>query len=676
MNGFARIAVFALALLPLACSDTSTGPGEQTPATLELASDSEQQGAAGMPLSDSIAVKVLDRDGAGISGIKVQFAVVEGGGSISPASATTDEQGVARSMWTLGSAGENRAEAKVDGLDEPMMFVATGTKAEATVAKAGGDRQTGTVGTELPTMLTVAVTDAGGDPVSGATVTWAVTKGGGSASSATAKTDAAGEVKAAWTLGKTAGEQSVTATVNSLSDVTFTAEAEPGPLASLRIDSIENQVAIAGDTLPEPLVVRALDQFDNEIPDLTVSFTVTAGSGTLSTPETATGSKGQASTELVVSTSAAQNEALRVVASATGADTAVTDTVTFHVRRPVLIFNRVNDQNFSQVIALDWLSKAETELTRPDEETLTADLSPDGSKLAFGSFDASSDRFVLIIQDLATGTRDRLPVPGADVLFPKFSPDGTRITFSVLDSATAQIGIYYLDAGTHSLDVLGSSAAAVSAFGTSDQLFYSESSGGQWDLMRRDLSASISTRITSSASINELDVAPFANGSRLFFACAAVDENFDSVQGDICVMNTDGTDRTIVIDEPNWDDYNPTVSYDERFLAFTSTQLTSGSKADIYYVPLIGGEPQRVEGATERDEFYASFGILGWDASEGSTEASSLSVLPGFGGASTPMATEARQRIRSVLGWTDRINFQSGTAVESGPRTGHVAPLR
>src|SRR5690606_7190249 len=101
--------------------------------------------------------------------------------------------------------------------------------AAAKIAKDDGDEQTGTVGAALPVAPTVLVTDASGNPVSGVSVTFAVTGGGGSLSgSGTGSTNASGIATApAWTLGTTPGTNTLTATSAGLSGspVTFTATA-------------------------------------------------------------------------------------------------------------------------------------------------------------------------------------------------------------------------------------------------------------------------------------------------------------------------------------------------------------------------------------------------------------------------------------------------------------------
>ena len=94
----------------------------------------------------------------------------------------------------------------------------------ANISKSAGDNQEQTISTALPSALGVQVTTADGKAVPNATVTWAVTAGGGQLSAATSTTDANGNASVAWTLGSANGAQTVSATVNGIT-TSFTAKA-------------------------------------------------------------------------------------------------------------------------------------------------------------------------------------------------------------------------------------------------------------------------------------------------------------------------------------------------------------------------------------------------------------------------------------------------------------------
>jgi hypothetical protein len=100
-----------------------------------------------------------------------------------------------------------------------------------------GDGQSEVVGEVVATAPSVLVTDANDNPVEGIAVTFAVASGGGSVTGASATTNASGiAMVGSWTLGTTAGENTLTATSTGLtgSPLTFTATgtatAPSGPL--------------------------------------------------------------------------------------------------------------------------------------------------------------------------------------------------------------------------------------------------------------------------------------------------------------------------------------------------------------------------------------------------------------------------------------------------------------
>src|SRR5439155_11079860 len=127
-------------------------------------------------------VLVTHRLGNAVPGVTVTWAVVTGGGSITPSS-ITNGGGIAAATRVLGGAtGSQTATATVAGLTgSPVTFTATAVGGSATtIALFSGNAQTDTIGATLGTPYAVKVTDAGNNPVSGVAVTWAVTGGGGS----------------------------------------------------------------------------------------------------------------------------------------------------------------------------------------------------------------------------------------------------------------------------------------------------------------------------------------------------------------------------------------------------------------------------------------------------------------------------------------------------------------
>jgi len=166
----------------------------------------------------------------------------------------------------------------------------------ASLIAVSGRNQSYSVGTQLANPLVVRVNDQSGSPVSGVTVNFAVTAGAATLSAASATTDSNGRAQVNVTLGQTAGTITVRASVTGVTPVDFDEFATPGPAASLQFVSGSGQTAVAGSTLPNPLVVKVADQYGNPVSGVSVSFAVTAGGGSLSATMVPTGSDGKAQT--------------------------------------------------------------------------------------------------------------------------------------------------------------------------------------------------------------------------------------------------------------------------------------------------------------------------------------------------------------------------------------------
>ncbi|HEX6130953.1 MAG TPA: hypothetical protein VF044_04430, partial [Actinomycetota bacterium] len=281
------------ALLVVSCDDsTAAAAKDPTPAALEIHYGTGQEGTVGAPLAEQVAVVVTNADGDPLGDVAVSFAIAGGGGSVSPASARTSPAGVARTTWTLGTtAGAHRVAASVEGL-EPVEFLATARAgAPATLEVVDGDGQTAPVGTPVEIAPTVVVGDAHGNPVAGASVTFAVASGAGHSAGARATTDASGIAAAgAWTMGDEAGANSVVATVADVEGETFTATAVAGPASSLELVQAPSASARSGIALVTQPSIRVLDANGNPVAEAGVIVTAVlgAGGGTLSGTATAT----------------------------------------------------------------------------------------------------------------------------------------------------------------------------------------------------------------------------------------------------------------------------------------------------------------------------------------------------------------------------------------------------
>jgi uncharacterized protein (TIGR02145 family) len=101
----------------------------------KIISDNPQQGTENQELPKPLELKVLDKTGGGIAGLKVVFNVKSGGGQItSQTEVETNADGVAQATWKLGtqSAGPQEVEVKIKNFKgdyisqtTPLIFTAT-----------------------------------------------------------------------------------------------------------------------------------------------------------------------------------------------------------------------------------------------------------------------------------------------------------------------------------------------------------------------------------------------------------------------------------------------------------------------------------------------------------------------------------------------------------------------
>jgi hypothetical protein len=108
-----------------------------------------------------------------------------------------------------------------NGVDDSVQVTVTGTPGGIRIVS--GDHQTGQPGSPLELPLAVEVTTSGGAPVSGVTVTWTATVGGGSFEVSSTVTDDEGLSQNSAELGQNPGVNEFTATVAGVGSVTFIA---------------------------------------------------------------------------------------------------------------------------------------------------------------------------------------------------------------------------------------------------------------------------------------------------------------------------------------------------------------------------------------------------------------------------------------------------------------------
>ncbi len=126
----------------IACGDNSTVEAP-VPTTIEALSGDGQVANPSTQLAGPLTVRVTDNRDGPAAGVTVTWSVVDGGGSITPASSTTGSDGTASAQFTLGpDIGEQHAQAEATGLGgSPVRFTGTaaqGSGGAVVLSVAGG----------------------------------------------------------------------------------------------------------------------------------------------------------------------------------------------------------------------------------------------------------------------------------------------------------------------------------------------------------------------------------------------------------------------------------------------------------------------------------------------------------------------------------------------------------
>ena len=280
---------------------TFSAEGIRIPKTLEIISGNDQEGLPGAALEKPFIVEVRDRSDKPLPGVEVTFSVTSGGGALSATSVTTDSNGRAESILTLGpNPGRNTVTVSVTGIQEQQTFTVEGIRIPETLDIVSGNDQEGLPGAALENPFVVEVRDQSDKPLPGIQVTFSVSSGGGALSATSVTTDSDGRAESTLTLGPNPGANTVTVSVTGIqAQQTFNAEGIRIP-ETLDIVSGNDQEGLPGAALENPFVVEVRDRFDNPFSGAQVTFSVTSGGGTLSATSVRTNSNGRAESRLTL----------------------------------------------------------------------------------------------------------------------------------------------------------------------------------------------------------------------------------------------------------------------------------------------------------------------------------------------------------------------------------------
>jgi hypothetical protein len=151
-----------------------------------------------------------------------------------------------------------------------------------------GNNQRAAIGSPLASPLVVGLFDANNNPVSNQTVVFAVTQNNGSLDAGqvteAVTTNSQGQAQVHWTVGTRSGAGNNTVIANATGfdgSAVFTASGSATNAALINMDAGTGQTGVAGQALPHPFVAVVTDAGHNRLGNVSVTFRVTQGGGTL-----------------------------------------------------------------------------------------------------------------------------------------------------------------------------------------------------------------------------------------------------------------------------------------------------------------------------------------------------------------------------------------------------------
>ena len=241
-------------------------------------------------------------DISAVSGLTKLTVLGLGGNSISDISSLVANTGLGSGdgVYVLANPLSYQSiNTHIPTLQSRGVTVEFDNRTPTTLLKISGDDQHGVSFAPLSNPLVVEVQDQYGAMFERVPVTFTVTTGGGTLSTQSTTTDSNGRAESTLTLGPNPGTNTVSVSAAGIQQkVTFNAEVRT-PTTLLKISG-DDQHGVSFAPLSNPLVVEVQDQYGAMFEGVQVTFTVTAGGGTLSTQSTTTDANGRAESVLTL----------------------------------------------------------------------------------------------------------------------------------------------------------------------------------------------------------------------------------------------------------------------------------------------------------------------------------------------------------------------------------------
>jgi hypothetical protein len=232
--------VLALALTPVACSETAAPPEA---ARLAFVTAPSSSATNRVPFATQPVVRLQTADGNAVAqgGVQVTVAITAGGGTLAgnlTATTAGDGRATFSGLEIQGVAGAKTLTFSAPGLTSITTTVTTTGGAATALSIEAGNLQLEGEGLPVPVRPAVRATDIDGNGSPATTITFSVASGGGSITGATQVTSADGiATVGSWTLG-VEGTNALSANASGVGDaVGFSATALRLAVASVTVSS-------------------------------------------------------------------------------------------------------------------------------------------------------------------------------------------------------------------------------------------------------------------------------------------------------------------------------------------------------------------------------------------------------------------------------------------------------
>jgi adhesin/invasin len=271
-------------------------PDQGEPASLAVVRGNKQSGTIGEALGDSLVVQVNDRFNDPVANALVTWRA-EGGGSVVPDSNRTGQDGRAATLRILGDVpGTYVTFATVEGLTDATF---TTTAVAAKLLLTAQPSAIATTGIPFEQQPVLQLADPAGNPIARAdvAVTVQIADGGGSLEgTTTAVSTADGQVIFTdLAIRGSPGTRRLVFAADGFASATSDLVAlGVGVPASIALAAGDQQTAVVGTAVAIAPAVIVKDADGNPLPGVPVTFSVTAGGGSVTGGSVTTGSDGVA----------------------------------------------------------------------------------------------------------------------------------------------------------------------------------------------------------------------------------------------------------------------------------------------------------------------------------------------------------------------------------------------